>query len=83
MHKGKRRPAVRTELSLDVELLGQKLPGDPQERLKLLGGLENILKEQGEEWVRRNKQFILIWALHALDVWTRKQTSTIQKRLSG
>ncbi len=44
---------------LDVELLGQKLPGSPEVRAVFLGWLKNLVEKEGEEYIRRCKGFLL------------------------
>ena len=63
----KKKRKIHLDLPLDVELLGQELPGNHRERLKLLESLKSMVEEEGEEYVRKNKHFVLRWMQHALD----------------
>jgi len=44
---------------LDVRYLGQRLPGTPVQRAKLLHTLKEILEEEGEYWVELNREVLL------------------------
>ena len=44
---------------LDLKYLGQRLPGDPEERQILLGMFKNILAENGPDYVHKHRQILL------------------------
>lgn len=44
---------------LDRKYLGQRLPGDPEERQKLLGFLREIVSEKGPDYVYENREILL------------------------
>jgi|MudIll2142460700_1097286.scaffolds.fasta_scaffold28500_2 hypothetical protein len=44
---------------LDERYLGQRLPGTPLQRAKLLDTLQEMLEEEGEHWVQLNREVLL------------------------
>jgi len=44
---------------LDEKLLGKKLPGNEQERAVLLGWLDSLSQEKGENWIKEFKDLLL------------------------
>ena len=44
---------------LDLKYLGERLPGTPEERQKLLEMFKNILAENGPDYVHKHRQILL------------------------
>ncbi len=60
MRKGQKKGSKsKFSRDLDVRYLGQRLPGTPLQRKKLLGTLQELLKEEGETWVELNREVLL------------------------
>ncbi len=52
---------------LDVKYLGQKYPGTPRQRQRLLEDLQELLQEEGEEFVRKSAKRLLAEAQFLVD----------------
>jgi hypothetical protein len=52
---------------LDEMLLGQRLPGTEAERKELLYTLSDLVDEEGEDWVKLNKDRLLAEAQFIVD----------------
>ncbi len=60
MPKGQKKGnKSKSAQDLDVRYLGQRLPGTPSQRAKLLDVLREMLKEEGETWVELNRDVLL------------------------
>ncbi len=57
--KSKWKEQKERKLGFDEILLGQKLHGNKNERKHFLEILNELVKEYGEKWVRRNKSHLL------------------------
>ena len=55
----KRKPEMKEEQPLDLKYLGEFLPGNRAQRKKLLKTLKELLEEEGEDWVRLNRDRFL------------------------
>ncbi len=55
---GHKKKQVRAQ-ELDMRYLGERLPGTPLQRAKLLETLKDILAEEGEHWVELNREVLL------------------------
>ncbi len=55
----KKRSKSKSSQELDVRYLGQRLPGTPSQRAKLLGILREMIEEEGETWVEVNRDVLL------------------------
>ena len=68
------RKKAGSQKPLDVQYLGRKLPGNPQERQKLLAMFKNILEEEGPDYVFKHRQIFLESAKDILlDLQRRRQ----------
>ncbi len=60
MPKGQKKGSKsKSSQDLDVRYLGQRLPGTPSQRAKLLDVLREMLEEEGETWVEVNRDVLL------------------------
>lgn len=55
------------KVPLDVKYLGQPYPGNPRQRKRLLEDLQELLKEEGEEFVRKSAKRLLAEAQFLVD----------------
>ena len=60
MRKGQKKGSKsESSQDLDVRYLGQRLPGTPAQRARLLHTLQEMLEEEGEYWVELNREVLL------------------------
>ncbi len=53
--------------NLDEGYLGQRLPGTLEERVLLLGWHLELIRKEGEQWVRENARQLLVEAQDLVD----------------
>ncbi len=76
----KKRISSLSSQPIDETYLGQRLPGNPEERVELLHALVSLVQKKGEEWVWENRIRLLAEAEFIVSEKVLGQGGEIRKR---